>query len=111
MRRELQGKQGLNMIALFVCEISSIALIALSWQRLVSVGPLFDCEHLWAERSNERIYTHPVNCTASESILFNSVHILNSSLDHFLGSIQTRFLNIVSVIVVVGDGVLLFICT
>jgi hypothetical protein len=34
------------MIALFVCEISSIALIALSWQRLVSVGPLFDCEHL-----------------------------------------------------------------
>jgi hypothetical protein len=35
-----------DTVALFVCEISSIALTDLSWQRLVSVGSLFDCEQL-----------------------------------------------------------------
>jgi hypothetical protein len=45
--KRLSGMSNIiNLIALFVCEIPSVPLIAKSWQRLVSVGPLFHCEHL-----------------------------------------------------------------
>jgi hypothetical protein len=47
IQQRLSGMSNIiNLIALFVCEIPSVPLIAMSWQRLVSVGPLFHCEHL-----------------------------------------------------------------